>query len=101
LRNAKSVDFLNLSLFNLPRYCELADRADEFGIEMGSYSKAESIQLYRPFTCNDISVRDEARRFIEQHIRGNPIIKEAVLRTPRWLRAAHLALMKIEGRRAP
>jgi hypothetical protein len=98
-RNARSVDFLNLSLFNLPRYCELADRADEFDIVKGDFSSDDSIRLYWPFTTKNASPRNDARRFISKRFEPHPDIHSAVLRTPRWLRAAHLALMRIERRR--
>ncbi|MCP4680421.1 MAG: radical SAM protein [Deltaproteobacteria bacterium] len=100
-KNADSVDFLNLSLFNLPRYCELTERAGEFGVEIGDFPDDGSIRLYWPFTCNGESPRDEARRFLSESFNTEPRIREALLRTPRWFRAAHLALMKLDERKGP
>ncbi len=100
--NSSDVDFMNLSLFNLPKYCELAQRAEEFEIMMGDYPGNEDvIHLYRPFTCGGISPREEARNFIDKSFLTTPSIREAHLRTPRWFRAAHLAMMKLNGRRDP
>jgi hypothetical protein len=98
-RNARSVDFLNLSLFNLPRYCELTDRADEFDIVKDDFPSDDSIRLYWPFTTKNASPRYDARRFLSKRFESHPDIHPAVLRTPRWLRAAHLALMRLERRR--
>jgi hypothetical protein len=98
-RNAAAIDFLNLSLFNLPRYCELADRADEFAIVKGDFPKDDSIRLYWPFTTESASPRQDARRFLSKRFEPHPQIHPSVRRTPRWLRAAHLALMQLEGRK--
>jgi hypothetical protein len=94
LRNSDKVDFLNLSMFNLPRFCELNERADEFDIEPEDFPADGSIRLYWRFTCSGSSPREEARRFIKETFNRHPRIREAILRTPRWLRAAHLALMQ-------
>ncbi|MCP4196357.1 MAG: radical SAM protein [Proteobacteria bacterium] len=99
VNNVRAIDFLNLSLFNLPRYCELADRADEFDIVKGDFARDDSIRLYWPFTSRNGSPRNDARHFLSKRFESHPRIHPAVLRTPRWLRAAHLALMRLESRR--
>ncbi len=99
---AESIDFLNLSLFNLPRYCELAERAGEFDIRIGDFPGRDGeIRLYRPFTANGVDTRQQARSFLKSQITSDEKIRAAFLRTPRWLRAAHLSLMTLEGRRSP
>jgi hypothetical protein len=98
--NADSVDFLNLSVFNLPRHSELTRRAAEFGIELEDFPGDDAIRLYRPFRCADGSPREASRDFLNARFRPDPRIKPAVRRTPRWLRAAHLALMEVPGRRS-
>jgi hypothetical protein len=98
-----SIDFLNLSLFNLPRYCELSERADEFGIDILDFpedTEEEGIRLYHPFQCNNVDPRIEARKFLKE-FRSHPSIRNAHLQTPRWFRAAHLALMNLPGRIPP
>ena len=97
---ADAVDFLNLSVFNLPRHSELTRRAAEFGIELLDFPGDDAIRLYRPFRCADGSPREESRAFLQSRFRVDPRIKPAVRRTPRWLRAAHLALMEVPGRRS-
>lgn len=101
-RNEGSVDFLNASLFNLPRSCELADRAAEHGMELGEFPTAGALlRLYRPFTWRGEDPREAARGFLKRELLRHPRVRGAVIRTPRWLRAAHLALMKLPGRRPP
>jgi len=101
-RNARDVDFLNLSLFNLPCASELADRAEEHGIALGEFPVADAhLRLYRPFTCGGRSPRDDARAFLKERMLWHPLIRAAHLRTPRWLRAAHLALMRVPDRLSP
>ena len=98
-----SVDFLNLSLFNLPRFCELTCRAEEFGIQPGDYPpdpEGEGIRLYRPFSCDGTDPKETARRFLKT-FRAVPNIRAAHLQTPRWFRAAHPALMRLIKRRDP
>ena len=99
-RNAESVDFLNLSVFNLPRHSELTDRAGEFGIELEDFPADAGLRLYRPFRSQGQDTRAEAKAFLQRELRPHPSIRGALLRTPRWFRAAHLALMHVDGRRA-
>jgi hypothetical protein len=99
VRNGQYIDFLNLSLFNLPRYCELMERKDAFDIQILDFpGDREGIRLYRPFTSGGVDQRGQARKFLKR-FRSDPVVREACLRTPRWFRAAHLALMAISGRR--
>ncbi|MCP4646229.1 MAG: radical SAM protein, partial [bacterium] len=60
------IDYMNLSVFNLPEKCELTERASEFGIVPGRYdADASVLRFYRPFMCLDGSnPRAEAREFI-------------------------------------
>ncbi|MBN1434982.1 radical SAM protein [Candidatus Fermentibacterales bacterium] len=98
----ESVDFLNLSVFNLPARSELIDRADEFGIEAGSFPEpTEAIRFYRPFREEGRDPRREARSFINGRLRKDELAGEIIRRTPRWFRAAHLALMGVPGRSDP
>ena len=96
-RNGEFIDFLNLSLFNLPRYCELMSRAEAFDIQVLDFPGEEGIRLYRPFLSRGVDQRRQAREHLKK-MRAVPEIREAILRTPRWFRAAHLALMNIPGR---
>ncbi len=96
-----SVDFLNLSIFNLPRNCELASRADEFGMELPPRSGRGAdgrIALYSEFTEGGVAPRREARLFLAGEAAGEPAFRSAALRTPRWFRAAHPAMMRSPSR---
>ena len=91
-----------MSLFNLPRYCELSHKAAEEGIAITDFpDDRELIRLYWPFTVDGRSPRNDARDFLKQRFDTDPAVRAARLRTPRWLRAAHLALMRLENRRGP
>jgi radical SAM superfamily enzyme YgiQ (UPF0313 family) len=97
-----SVDFLNLSLFNLPRFCELADRAAEFGIDLlpsSSRHADERIALYSEFTEGERVPRREARLFLSRVASRQPEFRRVMVNTPRWFRAAHPAQMLLPGRR--
>ncbi len=96
---SESVDFLNLSLFNLPRDCELFNRAEEFGIEVDPTPPVNPLQLYQPFLCDGVPPRAEARRYLAEIFQKHPAVRPAFLQTPRWFRAAHLALFDLKGRR--
>jgi hypothetical protein len=128
VRRQAAVDFLNLSLFNLPRDCEMSHRATELGLELQplpaevdevvgkdqertrSNERRDAgdrpgddgrLRLYWSFRYQGTSPRKEARRFLEKRLRPTPEVRAAIQRTPRWLRAAHLALMRLPGRREP
>ncbi len=95
-RNGDAIDFLNLSVFNLPRHCELTSRAKEFDIQIGDFPSDGAIRLYWPFTTSGgVSPRDQAREFLRGTFNKHPAVKAANLRTPRWFRAAHMALMDV------
>ena len=100
-RNADCVDFLNLSVFNLPRHSELCERPEDFGIELLDFPADAGLRLYRPFRCAGQDPRAEAKAFLQRDLRPHPAIRGATGRTPRWFRAAHLALIQLEGRRDP
>jgi len=96
----QSIDYLNLSVFNLPRNCELAERADEFGMEVGEFpAPGHTIRLYSPFTTGESDPRSEARDFIRKELTDIPAVSQALSRTPRWFRTSHLAMMDLPGRK--
>lgn len=98
-----SLDFLNISVFNLPRSSELLSRAEEFGIEPGDFAApSHAVRLYRPFMDRSgTDTRYEARTFIRQRLNTIPAASAALTRTPRWFRGAHMALMRLENRANP
>ena len=99
-RHGEEVDFLNLSLFNLPRSCSLVEHREAFGIEIEEFPGDDgALRLYYPFTVENGSPRREARRFLKETFWPHPTVHAIQLRTPRWLRAAHLAMMRLPNRR--
>jgi hypothetical protein len=90
-----SINYMNLSVFNLPEKCELTDRAFEFGMIPGEYdSDSNVLRFYRPFRCRDGSdPRREAREFLRNVFREDPAVMNILQATPKWFRAGHMALM--------
>ena len=94
-----SIDFLNFSIFNLPRFCELAERADEFDIELLDFDMPDdAIRLYSPFLHRGHNPRVGARNFTSDRLKAIPSVGKALLRTPRWFRTSHFPLLDIPGR---
>jgi len=97
-----SVDFLNVSVFNLPCSSELMSRALEFGIEPGDFDAPEhAIRLYSPFMWNGVNVRERAREFLRGDLARRPAVARAIRNTPKWFRGSHMAMMDLPGRRSP
>jgi len=99
VRNAEAVDFLNLSVFNLPEQSGLTGEGAEHGIDVGEFPEDGVLRLYRPFVVDGVDPRAEARDFLERELRSHDQIRPMVRRSPRWLRAAHNAMLRVPGRR--
>ncbi|MGM0627078.1 MAG: hypothetical protein ACQETZ_02855 [Candidatus Fermentibacterota bacterium] len=98
-RAGDSLDFLNLSVFNMP-WRSAPEMSAELEVEAGVYSSEEGVmQLYRPFFWQGRDLRREAREFIAEELMGSPVVSAALQRTPRWFRATHTALMDLPDRR--
>jgi len=81
--------------------CELTERAGEFGIRpVRRLQGDDRIRLYLPFTTSGESPRHEVRRFLAGAKASRPGLRSVLTRTPRWFRAAHLAMLEIDGRRS-
>jgi len=96
--DADAIDFLNLSVFNLPHHSQLAEQHQAYGIELGAFPSDGVIRLYRPFTQRGVDQRAQARRFIQRTLRPHPAVRPIIGRSPRWLRAAHNAMMCVDPR---
>ncbi len=98
-RLGRDVDYLNISVFNLPERSELTDRAEEFGIEPGEYDpSSEVLRFYRPFRCSDgTNPREEAREYLRGVFKTDPAVEGILQRTPKWFRAGHMAIMRSSG----
>ena len=98
-RHSRAIDYMNISVFNLPEKSELTDRAEEFGIDTGEYDpSADVIRFYRPFLSKDGSdPRALARMYLRDVFKRDPAVLKILQQTPRWFRAGHMALMKPSG----
>ncbi len=98
-RHGDEIDFLNISIFNLPEKSELTRRAEEFGMVPGTYDpSADVMRFYRPFSARDGSdPRKEAREYLAGVFRKDPAVERILQRTPKWFRAGHMAFMKPSG----
>jgi hypothetical protein len=101
-RAGDTIDYLNISVFNLPRSSELIVRADEFGMSVTDFNAPQhAIRLYSPFTCEGVSPRDSARKFIREDLSGRQHVMRSLKNTPKWFRGPHMAMMDLPGRRDP
>ena len=92
----REIDYMNISVFNLPEKSELTERAEEFGIQSGEYDPSSSVlRFYRPFRMiNGSDPRTEARNYLNNVFRKEPSVERILMQTPKWFRAGHMALMK-------
>ena len=86
-RHAAAIDYLNLSILNLPR---------EAGEELPD---DEPLGLYRPVPPAAGWGRPQARRFLSRRILGSPAIREIAARTPPGFASNHAFFFR--GGRAP
>jgi len=88
--NHRNIDFLNVSLFNLPTDCSLLRDPKKFDIILTEESQYQKpLQLYAPFTGKQGFRRNEARQFIQNHLQRDLIIRPILLNTPARLRIDH------------
>lgn len=93
--NHAAIDFLNVSIFNLPNDCFISQHPDEFQISITRQEKYQKpLQLYLPFTSHTGPVRDQARRFLQAEFRKDPRIRPILLNTPDRLRIDHAVFIK-------
>lgn len=98
----KSVDYLNLSVFNLPYKCEMSDSMAEFDMEpLDTGLPDDSFQFYLPFTVKGENLRKTAKDFYSNRLMNISSVADAAANTPKWFRTAHMALMELPGRTKP
>lgn len=89
-QNSESIHFLNIALFNLPVDCEILKHPEKYDIRVTEDSRYQKpLQFYVPFTSSQGAVRDQARRFIQQKLKRDPLIRPIVLNTPHRIRIDH------------
>jgi hypothetical protein len=93
------IDYLNLSIMNLPRGSELLDQPQQHGIETSRLlSEAAPLGLYQSFSATGDWDRKAARRFLDQRLLGEAAIRAIVQRTPPWFTSNHAHFF---GKRRP
>ena len=92
LTHADEIDFLNLSIMNLPRSSGLLDAPQDYGIQ-ASQLRDESgpLGLYHDFQSTGAWDRAAARRFLDKRLLGSPLIREIANRTPPMFTSNHAA----------
>jgi hypothetical protein len=99
LQHAMQIDYLNLSIMNLPRGSELLDQPQQHGIETSRLlGEAAPLGLYQSFTATGDWDRKAARRFLDQRLLGDAAIRAIVQRTPPWFTSNHAHFF---GKRCP
>lgn len=97
-RHAGAIDYLNLSILNLPRGAKgdvpaggdggEGDRGERDGGPLG---------LYRPVPAAAGWGRPQARRFLSRRILGSPVLREIVSRTPPGFSSDHAFFFRGAG----
>ncbi len=83
LRHAEQIDFLNLSIMNLPRSSGLLDDPQQYGISTSKLRDASGpLGLYHEFQASGDWDRVAARRFLDKRLLGTEPIRKIVKRTP-------------------
>jgi hypothetical protein len=88
--HAGSIDYLNLSILNLPREAGGAVRSGGDGAEGGGAGWSDDpLGLYRPVPETAGWGRAQARRFVSRRILGSPALRGIVARTPPGFASNH------------
>jgi hypothetical protein len=89
-RHAAEIDFLNLSILNLPREAEGETVSGGDGAERDRAGREdETLGLYRPVPPTAGWGRPQARRFLSRRILGSPVLRGIVARTPPGFASNH------------
>jgi hypothetical protein len=92
--HAGAIDWLNLSILNLPRDAEEAAPAPAGSAGERAGGHGEPLGLYRPVPGNAGWGRPEARRFLSRRILGSPRIREIAARTPPGFTSNHAVFFR-------
>ena len=89
--HAGEIGFLNLSILNLPRGASWPGIAEgsATGEEGGFLDEVAPLGLYRRTPTSDGWGRAQARRFLQQRILGDPVLRAIAARTPPWFGDSH------------
>jgi hypothetical protein len=97
-RHAGEIDYLNLSILNLPREAEGETVPEGDGTHRGSAKREdETLGLYRTVPATAGWGRRQARRFLSRRILGSPALREIVARTPPGFTSNHAFFFRGRG----
>jgi hypothetical protein len=82
-RHARTIDFLNLAIFNLPAYSREAGHLETVDFYKGDLS------LYREFIHPAGWHRDRVRRFVSKSVKKSPVIRPILNRDPPFFTSNH------------
>ncbi|MBN2090881.1 radical SAM protein [candidate division KSB1 bacterium] len=89
-KNHSAINFLNLALFNLPKFCDISNHPAKYHIQLvDAENYQQPLQLYVPFTSCDGPIRPQARDFIQYRLQKEPAIRQIVKNTPARVRIDH------------
>jgi len=99
--HAGAIDFLNLSILNLPREAGETGLPGGFGAdEVSAGGEGEPLGLYRPVPPVAGWGRAQARRFLSGRILRSPGVRAIVARTPPWFTSSHAIFFRGAGKPA-
>jgi hypothetical protein len=96
--HAGAIDFLNLSILNVPREAPETGRATPEGEEGDPAPEGGALGLYRPVPHGGEWGRAQARRFLSGRILRSPAIREIAARTPPWFTSGHAFFFRGAGK---
>lgn len=89
-KHAEKIDFLNISIMNLPRGSELLENPELYGISNSKLrDNGSSLGLYYEFESSTGWNRSAARQFLNQRILKVPAIRNIVKRDPPLFSSSH------------
>ena len=89
-QHAALIDYLNLSVMNLPRDSELLDANVDFGIAASALlGEDQPLGLYRSFAPRHGWDRAAARRFLSDRLQRSPAVQQILRRTPPQFTSNH------------
>ena len=89
-KHADKINFLNISIMNLPRGSELLENPELYGISSSHLRDQESsLGLYHEFESTSSWDRAAARRFLNQRLLASPAIRNIIKRDPPFFSSSH------------
>jgi len=89
-KHADKINFINISIMNLPRGSELLENPEFYGIKASHLRGDEnSLGLYHEFESTGSWDRTAARQFLNQRLHASPAIRKMIKRDPPFFSSSH------------